>query len=87
MKLLNKNGFGVPLIASFNNGIVSKLVAGKPLDDENVIDKMADKGFTRFTNVIIIDLLSLFITKDEFLLRDESSFSLFLDRIKCRNIY
>ena len=54
MKLLNKNSFGVQLIASFNNGIVSKLVAGKPLDDENVIDKMADKGFARFTNVIII---------------------------------
>ena len=84
VKLLNKNGFGVPLIASFKNGIVSKLVAGKPLDDENVIDKMADKGFARFTNVIIIDLLhvSLFITKDEFLLSDESSFSLFLDTVE-----
>ena len=47
VKLLNKNSFGVQLIASFNNGIVSKLVAGKPLDDENVIDKMADKRFCK----------------------------------------
>ena len=83
VKLLNKNGFGVPLIASFKNGIVSKLVAGKPLDDENVIDKMADKGFARCINVVTI--LSLFITKEEYLLVDESSFTLFLDRIKHRN--
>ena len=47
VKLLNKNGFGVPLIASFNNGIVSKLVAGKSLDDEFLVNKMADKSFAR----------------------------------------
>ena len=70
MKLLNKNGFGVPLIVSFNNGIVSKLVAGKSLDDENLIDKMADKSFARFTKVVIIPS-SLFITNDENLLSYE----------------
>ena len=47
LKLLNRNGFGVPLIASFNNGIVSKLVAGKSLDDEILVNKMADKSFAR----------------------------------------
>ena len=49
VKLLNKTGFGVPLVASFNNGIVSKLVAGKSLDDEILVNKMADKSFARLT--------------------------------------
>ena len=53
VKLLNKNGFGVPLIASFNNGIVSKLVAGKPLDDEALGNKMADKSFARLKNAVV----------------------------------
>ena len=51
VKLLNKNGFGVPLIASFNNGIVSKLVTGKSLDDEILVNKMADKSFARLKNI------------------------------------
>ena len=53
VKLLNKNGFGVPLIASFNNGIVSKLVAGKSLDDEILVNKMADKSFARLKHIYI----------------------------------
>ena len=51
VKLLNKNGFGVPLAASFNNGIVSKLVAGKSLDDEILVNKMADKSFARLKHI------------------------------------
>ena len=47
VRLLNENGLGVPLVASFNNGIVSKLFSGKTLDDVNLVDKIAEETFVR----------------------------------------
>ena len=47
IKLLNQNGLGVPLIASFNNGIVSKLVSGISLEDQSLAGTMADPYFAR----------------------------------------
>ena len=47
IRLLNGKGLGVPLAASFDNGIVSKLVSGKTLDDVNLVDKMAEETFVK----------------------------------------
>ena len=48
IRLLNKQGVGVPLVAWFSNGIVSKLVPGRDLNNEELIDILTDEAFARF---------------------------------------
>ena len=48
IRLLNKHGVGVPLVAWFSNGIVSKLVPGRDLNNEELIDILTDEAFARF---------------------------------------
>ena len=48
IKLLNRHGVGVPLVAWFSNGIVSKLVSGRDLNNEELIDILTDEAFARF---------------------------------------
>ena len=46
---LNSKGLGVPVIASFENGIVFKFVKGQPLSDE----QMRDKRIMRYDPALI----------------------------------
>ena len=48
IRLFSRHGFCVPLLASFTNGLVMQLSAGKALDGEGVVHLMIDPHFSRY---------------------------------------
>ena len=47
LRICNEHGVGIPLLASFNNGMVTALSTGKTLDDPSMIRFMVDPDFSR----------------------------------------
>lgn len=53
MRSLNENGIGVPLLASFNNGIITKWVRGTPMNEKDMEGLITDP---RFAECVFISL-------------------------------
>ena len=53
MRSLNENGIGVPLLASFNNGIITKCVRGTPMNEKDMEGLITDP---RFAECVFISL-------------------------------
>ena len=47
IRQFNALGFGIPLLASFNNGLVAALSGGTSLENEHMLHLMADTEFSK----------------------------------------
>ena len=67
MRLHNQNGVGIPLVASFNNGIVTKFINGISMDNQEFRRQVREEDFVRwvfmsFPNVCNIANRSILIS-------------------------
>ena len=48
MRLHNQNGVGIPLVASFNNRIVTKFINGISMDNQEFRRQVCEEDFARW---------------------------------------